>query len=72
MVFVVDDTGSMSAEIEATRQQINKIVNHAIIEGRSPAYYVLSTFNDPGNKFCIAHISSTFDCIHVLFQPLHA
>lgn len=49
MVFVIDDTGSMSDDImEATKHSID-IVNWAKLKGSNgPSNYILSIFNDPG------------------------
>ena len=45
LAFVVDDTGSMSDEIEAVKNLIKAIIN---AERTSPFFYILGTFNDPG------------------------
>ena len=47
LAFVVDDTGSMSGEINAVKYLIKAIIK---AEKTSPFYYILGTFNDPGNR----------------------
>ena len=44
LAFVVDDTGSMSEEIEAVRNIIHSFIK---TEQDYPHYYILGTFNDP-------------------------
>lgn len=44
LIFVVDDTGSMSGEIEAVKKIATAVVNY---ERESPVDYILSPFNDP-------------------------
>jgi len=47
LAFVVDDTLSMSEEIDAVKEIINTIIK---AQKASPDfYYILGTFNDPGN-----------------------
>ena len=47
LAFVVDNTGSMSQEIEAVKNLIKAIIK---AERTSPFFYILGTFNDPGNN----------------------
>ncbi|XP_061188708.1 uncharacterized protein LOC133196872 [Saccostrea echinata] len=48
VVFVIDDTGSMSGEIREATQHSIDIVNQASLLGSNgPSNYILSTFNDP-------------------------
>ena len=47
LAFVVDDSGSMSNEIKAVKYLIKAIIE---AEKISPFYYILCTFNDPGNR----------------------
>ena len=42
--FVVDDTGSMAAEIARVQQIISDFVNSAV---GAPTHYILTSFNDP-------------------------
>ena len=46
LAFVVDDTGSMRQEIDAVKDLIKALIK---AEKFSPYYYILGTFNDPGN-----------------------
>ena len=46
LAFVVDTTGSMIEEINAVKDLIKAIIG---TERRSPQWYILNTFNDPGN-----------------------
>ena len=55
LAFVVDDTGSMGDEIEAVKKLIKAII---AAEKFSPYYYILGTFNDPGNGSYVLYISS--------------
>lgn len=49
VVFVIDDTGSMSGEIREATQHSIDIVNAANQLGSNgPSNFILSTFNDPG------------------------
>lgn len=49
VVFVIDDTGSMSEEIGSATKVSVDIVNQASLLGpNGPSNYILSTFNDPG------------------------
>lgn len=50
LAFVVDDTGSMSEEIEAVKALINGFIR---TENDEPISYILSTFNDPVTGKCI-------------------
>jgi len=43
----VDDTGSMKDEINAVKELIKAFI---IAEKYLPFYYILGTFNDPGNE----------------------
>ena len=45
LMFAIDDTGSMSDDIQAAKAIATAIVNHARDE---PVDYILSPFNDPG------------------------
>ena len=45
LAFVVDDTGSMSAEISSVRSLIFSFIS---VERSNPIAYILTTFNDPG------------------------
>jgi len=45
LAFVVDDTGSMSEEIESVQRLIRSFVS---TERSNPISYILATFNDPG------------------------
>ena len=45
LAFVVDDTGSMSEEINAVKELIKTIIK---AEKFYPYFYILGTFNDPG------------------------
>lgn len=48
VVFVIDDTGSMSGEIREATQISIDIVNQAKFLGSNgPSNFILSTFNDP-------------------------
>ena len=47
LAFVVDNTGSMSQEIAAVKSLIKTIIK---AERTSPFFYILGTFNDPGNN----------------------
>ena len=45
LMFVIDDTGSMTAEIEAVKSMAIDIVNY---DRQAPIFsYILSPFNDP-------------------------
>ena len=49
LMFAIDDTGSMSEDIDAAK----KIATHIIHKKRTESVdYILSPFNDPGNLFC--------------------
>ena len=45
LAFVVDDTGSMGAEISAVQKLIRSFIK---TERSEPLAYILTTFNDPG------------------------
>ena len=45
--FVVDDTGSMGAEIARVQQIIRDFVNSAV---GAPTHYILTSFNDPSKS----------------------
>ena len=45
LAFVVDDTGSMSAEINSVQRLIRSFIK---TERSEPLAYILTTFNDPG------------------------
>ena len=45
VAFIIDDTGSMSGEIQATKCLARAFVK---AERNSPSKYILGTFNDPG------------------------
>ena len=45
LAFVVDDTGSMSEEINSVKQLIYSFIR---VERTNPIAYILTTFNDPG------------------------
>ena len=45
LAFVVDDTGSMGAEISAVQRLIRSFIK---TERTTPIAYILTTFNDPG------------------------
>lgn len=45
LAFAVDDTGSMSEEIESVQKLIHSFVK---TEQSEPHAYILTTFNDPG------------------------
>jgi len=47
LAFVVDDTGSMSEEIESVQHLIRSFVS---TERSNPISYILTTFNDPGQQ----------------------
>ena len=47
LAFVVDNTGSMLDEIKAVKDLITAIIK---AERSSPYFYILGTFNDPGNN----------------------
>ena len=49
LAFAVDDTGSMSAEIESVQKLIHSFVK---TERTEPHSYILTTFNDPGMESC--------------------
>ena len=51
LAFVVDDTGSMSSEIDAVKRLIFGFIR---TENKEPKRYILSTFNDPaeGKTVC--------------------
>ena len=44
LIFVIDDTGSMSAEIQAVKTIATAVVNYP---REAPVEYILSPFNDP-------------------------
>lgn len=46
LMFAIDDTGSMSDDIQAAKDIATAIVNHHI--GDNSVDYILSPFNDPG------------------------
>ena len=46
LAFVIDDSGSMNNEIDAVKKLTKAIVK---AEKSAPLYYILVTFNDPGN-----------------------
>lgn len=46
LAFVVDDTGSMTDDINTVKKLIKAIIE---AERTSPFFYILGTFNDPGN-----------------------
>ena len=46
LAFVVDDTGSMSNEINSVRKLIHSFIK---TERSEPLAYILTTFNDPGS-----------------------
>lgn len=48
LVFVIDNTGSMSDDIFQVRKQAIGIVNKASSSQHGLADYILITFNDPG------------------------
>ena len=52
LAFVVDDTGSMGDEIDAVKDLIKAIIK---AERDAPVFYILGTFNDPGNLL-IGHL----------------
>ena len=47
LAFVVDNTGSMTDEIKAVKDLVTTIIK---AERSSPFFYILGTFNDPGNN----------------------
>ena len=47
LAFVVDDTGSMSNEIDAAKKLVKAIIK---AEKFVPFFYILGTFNDTGNN----------------------
>ena len=47
IAFNIDDTGSMSGEIEAAKQHALKIVDSYSISPNPPSKYLIQTFNDP-------------------------
>ena len=47
LMFAIDDTGSMSDEIQAAKDIASSIVNHPRDE---TVDYILSPFNDPGES----------------------
>ena len=49
LMFAIDDTGSMSGEIEAAKDIAIDVINH---ERDAPVDYILSPFNDPGKLVC--------------------
>jgi len=55
LAFVVDDTGSMRNEINAVKELIKAIIK---AEKYSPSFYILGTFNDPGNDIKLNIIKS--------------
>lgn len=47
LVFVIDDSGSMSGEIAQVKSSVKNIISRSIELGQSPEEYVLVRFNDP-------------------------
>ena len=74
LAFVVDDTGSMGNEIEAVKTLIKAII---AAEKFSPYYYILGTFNDPGNGSYVSYINSVvqlysyIEWMYVLSNVVH-
>lgn len=71
IAFNIDDTGSMSGEIEAAKQHALKIVDSYSKSSNPPSKYLIQTFNDPTiGEIVIAQtedraiILSTFDKIY--------
>ena len=50
VAFIIDDTGSTSAEIEAVKCLVRGFLK---AERASPSKYILGTFNDPGVCSCV-------------------
>ena len=50
VAFIIDDTGSMADDIEATRCLVRGFLN--VLRGE-PAKYILGTFSDPGMYMCM-------------------
>ncbi|XP_072050012.1 von Willebrand factor A domain-containing protein 7-like isoform X2 [Amphiura filiformis] len=48
LVLVIDDTGSMSEEIDAVIQSTIQLVNDLSNTCSAPSQYIISPFNDPG------------------------
>ena len=48
LVFVIDQSGSMAAELPIIAQESRKIIQNASASSNSPANYILVTFSDPG------------------------
>ena len=53
LMFAIDDTGSMSDEIQAAKDIANSIVHHKRDE---TVDYILSPFNDPGKRIRICNV----------------
>ena len=51
LMFAIDDTGSMSGEIQAAKDIATYIVNYP--RPNLEMDYILSPFNDPGMKLCV-------------------
>jgi len=47
LAFVIDDTGSMSGEINAAKRRVERITDHVRDSTDQPQEYVLVPFNDP-------------------------
>ena len=52
LAFVVDNTGSMMAEIESVRRLVKSFVR---TERSIPLFYIYTTFNDPGKHYATIH-----------------
>ena len=68
LAFVVDNTGSMSEEIDAVKDLITAIIK---AERSSPFLYILGTFNDPGNDISSNIVICTYAlCISLYIANL--
>lgn len=70
VVFVIDDTGSMSLEIHnATHYSVQIVTQAKVLGSNGPSNYILSTFNDPGlSKNSTSSFFLSFFCSHFLFS----
>jgi hypothetical protein len=48
LVFVIDQSGSMAAELPIIAQESKAIIQNASASSNAPENYILVTFSDPG------------------------
>ena len=48
LVFVIDQSGSMAAELPIIAQESKAIIQNASVSSNAPENYILVTFSDPG------------------------